>query len=172
MLTRYRLYCWTLFLLLASLGTGCQKEQPYGLAEGTVTLDGKPLADVEVVFMPDPEKGTNGHLSVAFVDKEGHYQIANDAGRPGAPVGFHRVCIKDMLEREKAGPGSVIILPEDTSKGPAGTKAPDETNARAAGPNKPKSRFPSAYGSAIDTPFRDIEVQEGTQVINLDLKSK
>ena len=172
MLPRYRLCCGTLFLLLAPLGTGCQKEQPYGLVEGVVTLDGKPLTKAEVVFMPDPEKGTTGRRSVSLTDEQGHYQINSDAGRPGAPVGFHRVCIKDMLEREKAGPGPVIILPEDTSKGPAGTKPPDEANARAAGPNKPKSRFPTAYGNAIDTPFRDIEVKEGTQIINLDLKSK
>jgi hypothetical protein len=172
MLTRYRLYCWTLFLLLASLGTGCQKEQPYGLVEGTVTLDGKPLADVEVVFMPDPEKGTKGHRSVALVDKEGHYQIVSDAGRPGTPIGFHRVCINDLLAAKGPGAGAGVTLPEDDPQEGAGTKGPIGTKALTAGAGKPKSRFPSAYTSASETPFRDIEVTEGTQVINLALRSK
>jgi hypothetical protein len=175
MLLRNRLCCLMLFLLLAPLGTGCQKEQPYGLVEGVVTLNGKPLTDVEVVFMPDPEKGTTGRRSASLVDKQGHYQIADDKGRPGAPVGIHRVCINDLLAPKGPGAGAApsVALPEDNSQdGVAATKGAAGTNAGVKGLSKPKSRFPAAYGSAPQTPFRDIEVTEGTQVINLDLKNR
>src|SRR5262249_52672458 len=93
---RYRLCYLALPVLLALLGTGCQRELPYGVVEGEVTLDGKPLTDVEVVFLPDPDRGTQGRRSVALVDREGRYRLASDAGRAGAPVGFHRVCVIDM----------------------------------------------------------------------------
>jgi hypothetical protein len=151
-----------LLLLLAPLAAGCRREPQYGEVEGVVTLDGKPLTDVEVVFLPDPNKGTRGRRSVALTDKEGRYRLASDAGRPGAPVGFHRVCIIDMLAPPWA---PAPVLPEGNTKGPAGTKG------GVAEPGHPaRSRFPSAYGGANTTPFLDVEVKEGTQEINLDLK--
>jgi hypothetical protein len=170
MRARYRLPCLALGLLLAVPTTGCQSEQPYGVVEGVVTLDGKPLTRIEVAFLPDPEKGTKGPRSVALTDENGHYRIASDAGRAGAPVGFHRVCITDMVARER-GPGPAIAPPEEDSKGgPVGTKAPTEKNQ----PHLPtkKGRFPAVYTTALETPLRDIEVKEGSQVINLELKSR
>jgi hypothetical protein len=165
MSSRSRLCLPALLALLVPLAAGCQREHPYGEVEGVVTLDGKPLTHAEVVFMPDPEKGNSGRRSVALTDDHGHYRIASDVGRPGAPVGVHRVCVNDMLVGSPGMPPPVV-LPDDTAKGPAGSKpAP-------AGPgNQKRSRFPPAYSSAIDTPFRDIEVKEGSQVINLELKS-
>jgi hypothetical protein len=151
--------------LLALLGSGCQREQSYGEVEGVVTLDGKPLTKAEVVFLPDPDKGTTGRRSTALTDEQGRYRIASDKGHPGAPVGFHRVCINDLLA-PRTGPAPV--LPEDNDgKGLAGTKA-----LGPAGASMPKSRFPMAYSNAVETPFRDIEVKEETQVIDLPLKSK
>ena len=104
---------------------------------------------------------------MSLTDEQGHFRIASDAGRTGAPVGFHRVCILDMIERER-GPGPVIAAPDETTKGPLGAKAPSD--AKSPTPTK-KGRFPRAYVTALETPFRDIEVKEGDQVINLDLKS-
>jgi hypothetical protein len=116
------------------------------------------------VFLPDPAKGTQGRRSVGLVDKEGRYRLASDAGRPGAPVGFHRVCIIDML----APPWSPASAP--AAEGTNGAKGPAGTTGGAAGQDSSKrSRYPSAYGSANSTPFVDIEVKEGDQVINLEL---
>jgi hypothetical protein len=168
MLPRYRVHCWTLLLLLALLGTGCQREQPYGEVEGVITLDGKPLTKAEVVFLPDPEKGTKGRRSTALTDEQGRYRISSDKGRAGAPVGFHRVCINDLIGAG-IGPAAPAIPEEGEEKGPAGPaglKAPGP-----GGQNMPKSRLPKAYTNAAETPFRDIEVKEGTQIIDLSLKS-
>ena len=166
MSSRCRLGLPPLLALLALLASGCRREHPYGEVEGVVTLDGKPLAHAEVVFMPDPEKGNSGRRSVALTDDQGHYRIASDAGRAGAPVGVHRVCVNDMLAGSPGMPPPVV-QPDENAKAPAGTPPP------APGPGGQKrSRFPPAYSSAIDTPFRDIEVKEGSQVINLELKSR
>jgi hypothetical protein len=165
MFSRCRLGLPALLALLAPLASGCPREHPYGEVEGVVTLDGKPLAHAEVVFMPDPEKGNSGRRSVALTDDQGHYRIASDAGRSGAPVGAHRVCVNDMLAGSPGVPPPAG-LPDENAKGPAGTQPVP------AGPGNQKcSRFPPAYSSAIDTPFRDIEVKEASQVINLELKS-
>jgi hypothetical protein len=168
MLSRYRVHCWTLLLLLALLGTGCQREQPYGEVEGVVTLDGKPLSKAEVVFFPDPEKGNTGRRSTALTDEQGRYRIASDTGRAGAPVGFHRVCINDLLA-PRLGPAAPVLPEEGEEKGPAGPAG--MTAPGNAGQGMPKGRFPAEYSNSIKTPFRDIEVKEGTQVIDLPLKS-
>jgi hypothetical protein len=156
-----------LFLLALPLVVGCSQEFPYGEVEGVATLDGKPLTHAEVVFMPDPEKGTRGRRSVALTDKNGHYRIASDLGREGAPVGFHRVIINDMLV-PKLGMIPVAVTPEEAgpTRGPIGLKAP----TTPANPDQKKSRFPEAYADAIRTPFRGIEVKAGSQTIDLKLK--
>jgi hypothetical protein len=125
---------------------GCGGPQPYGEVEGAVTLDGRPLANVEVVFLPDPERGNTGRRSTALTDAQGRYRLASDAGRGGAPVGFHRVCINDLL----AGPADPLAQPRQ--------------------PAQP--RFPREYGSALSTPLRDVEVKPGRQVLDLKVKSE
>lgn len=165
MISRYRVSCLLLFLLLAPVATGCKKEQPYGSVEGTVTLDGKPLTKAEVVFLPDPDKGSSGPRSTAFTDEEGRYRLATDKGRTGAPLGLHRVCINDLLAASK---GPVPGLPSEDSdtKGVAGFQPPVP-----GGAGTPKGRFSADYSNSFKTPFRDIEVKEGSQVIDLPLKS-
>src|SRR5262249_23588724 len=82
-------------LMIFTAGCG---QQPYGEVTGVVTRAGRPLPDVEVRFLPDPEKGTTGRHSAARTDAQGRYRLAaSDAGRDGAPVGFHRVCVYDLL---------------------------------------------------------------------------
>jgi hypothetical protein len=152
-----------LLLVMPALLAGCKSEQVYAEVEGTVTLEGKPLADVEVVFLPDPEKGNTGKRSVALTDAKGRYRLASDGGRAGAPVGFHRVCVNDLL----AGPADAAVVVTDDSKGPAGTATPSPKS-----PARKRARFPAAYSSAGATPLRDIEIQPGAQTIPIELKQK
>lgn len=63
--------------------------------EGTVTLDGKPLAGVQVVF--GPEKGRS---SFALTDAQGHYVLGYTFDVPGAVIGNHKVAISTPLEDE------------------------------------------------------------------------
>ncbi len=158
--------------LLLLLASGCKSEIPYGSVEGVVTVDGKPLPNAEVVFMPDPDKGTVGPRSVAITDKDGHYRIASDKGRDGTPVGFNTVVVNDLVALDLKYKMMRGLVPstgdDDAPRAPIHTGNPNEQNRNV----KVKLRFPEAYTDAARTPFRDVEVKEGEQQLNFDLKSK
>ena len=59
-------------------------------ATGTVTQDGRPLAGVNVTFMPKEGKGAP---SGGQTDGEGKFELQYADGRPGAVLGNHRVVI-------------------------------------------------------------------------------
>lgn len=125
-----------------------------------MTLDGKPLADVEIVFLPDPTKWNRANSASAFTDPDGRYRLrATRDDRDGTVLGSHRVIIIDLrvvADTMTAGSG-----PQ-----PVGEVAPPfqmfGTKAR---------RFPALYGDAANTPFRDVEVKSGKQTLDFDLKS-
>ena len=120
---------------------GCNRGPEYGEVEGTVTLDGKPLNSVEVVFLPDPDKGNRGPRAAAYTDERGHYQLfCEKADRAGAVAGAHRVCVFDLT-------------------------ALSQTPGKA----KP-SRLPPVYGDAQATPFRDVTVRPGTQTLDFNVE--
>src|SRR6516225_4624785 len=81
-------------LLVAAAGCGRQ----FGQVEGTVTLDGAPLPDVEVVFIPDPARGSTGNNASAVTNAQGRYSLRSPReGKDGVAVGFHRVMITDLI---------------------------------------------------------------------------
>jgi hypothetical protein len=136
--------------------SGCGGAREFAGVEGTVTLDGRPLAEVEVVFVPDALKGNTGNNASAFTDAQGHYKLrsARDQ-KDGTVLGVHRVFFVDLtsvpnLSREKSAPG-------------AGAQAPGRTTA---------PRFPEMYTDLAQTPFKDIEIKPGNQTRDFELKSK
>ena len=89
----------SLLVVLAALSTvGCQGRS-YDVAEvsGRVTLDGKPLADAQVMFQPvaTSDKNTSpGPGSWGKTDSDGRYRLEIvEPAEPGAVVGTHRVTI-------------------------------------------------------------------------------
>ena len=112
-------------------------------------LNGTPLADVEVYFIPDGQMGTRGPRAAAVTDAEGRFHL--DLGKlgQGALVGHHRVVLVDRL--------ALAPVP-DEREGKAG--------ARARGPQP--SRIPERYTTATGTPLR-AEVRASAQVIELDV---
>ncbi len=78
----------SLLVALAAL-TGCG---PAGLdlvrAGGSVTLDGKPVADAAVVFV----SAEGGHLAHGVTDEHGRFNLAT-TNRPGAVAGEHQVAV-------------------------------------------------------------------------------
>ena len=78
-----------LLVLAMTLGsTGCGRSDlpELGRVQGTVTLDGKPLADVIVTFFPD-----TGRPAVANTDSEGRYDLLYTNDVKGATVGPNTV---------------------------------------------------------------------------------
>jgi hypothetical protein len=79
------------------LFAGCQRgDRPeLGQVRGTVTLGGKPLPGVQVVFHP-----TKGHISCATTDRDGHYNLIYLRDDYGAIVGKHRVQIAPLVPED------------------------------------------------------------------------
>ena len=75
--------------LLVVTCLGCGPGGPeIASVEGTVTMDGKPLPDASVVFIPE-----NGRPAGATTDSEGKYVLTFTQGRKGAMPGKNKVRI-------------------------------------------------------------------------------
>jgi hypothetical protein len=72
------------------IASGCQRgdRPPLGIVTGMVTMDGQPLAGVEVSFAPE-----SGRPSVGLTDGAGRYDLVYVGTVKGAKVGPHRVRI-------------------------------------------------------------------------------
>jgi len=108
-------------------------------------MDGRPLGNVLVRFLPDPDNATTGPASAAAADAEGHFRLRCDDHRDGAVVGWHRVVIEDLLP---------YAAPRDDKSPPP------------AAPVRP--RVPPAYGTSAGAPLL-AEVKPGPQTIDLNL---
>lgn len=99
-----------LILVVAGLSpaTGCRpSDQPeLGQVTGVVTLNGKPLTGVGVVFQPE-----NGRPAHGKTDAEGKYELTYIRQTKGTKVGPNRVEIaptEDGAESEEEEPGDGV----------------------------------------------------------------
>jgi hypothetical protein len=140
---------------VAALAAGCGGPA-YGEVGGIITLNGKPLEKVEVVFLRDPDAGGRGERASGYTDPQGRYKLRTDrADRSGASVGSYRVIIRDVTAR--SGPPG-----RDRPERPPGV-AP-----RAAQPARP-SRVSESYSDPGGMPFTGVEVKPGNQTHNFDV---
>jgi hypothetical protein len=140
-----------LFALIVVTTPACNSSPPFAEVSGVVTLDGKPMPDAIVQFLPDPDRKTDGPPSSGKTDGEGRFRLTSEDkhGKDGAVVGFHRVVIWD-----------------------ARTAAPPRNRwTEGKRPNTPPSRIPPRYTRAQETPLRQ-EVKSGPQTITLEVASK
>ena len=143
-------------LVWLSVAAGCGRGPQFADVKGRVTFNGQPLADMEVLFLPDPKEGTLGPPSSGYTDEKGQYQLATNKDQKGAVVGTHRVCIRDLTTL------------------PAPPQLDAEGNRERAGPKRtPRkvSRVPVAYASSHETPLRAIAVKPGGQTLDFELGS-
>jgi hypothetical protein len=139
----------------ALLAAGCSRGPQFAQVEGIVTLDGKPLADVEVVFLPDPEKGNFGPHSTAYTDEDGRFRMyCEKSAAAGVVLGPQRVIIRD-----------ITTLPD-----PPGARGEPKPPPPKSNPSR-VPRFPLTYALPAQTPFRDIEINPGPQTFTFDVKS-
>jgi hypothetical protein len=132
-----------LILAAAAAAAGCGSQAPVVPVEGTLKMNGKALANVQVDFLPEAA----GPRSSGVTDSKGHYSLTCADGRPGAVVGAHRVVAVDL-----AVYGDKPI--------PRGRE--DEVL------QKP-SRLPAGYGEVSKTPWKK-EVTNGSNVIDLEIQ--
>ena len=143
--------------VLMSLVLGCSRGPELANVEGVVTLDGQPLEKVEVIFLPDSEKGNTGPRASSYTDAQGHYKLHCDqANQDGAALGLNRIYIRDL---------TVPIRLPGMKKAPAELARPDAQSESGKGP-----RVPAVYTSAGQTPLH-LEVKPGSQTHNIELQS-
>jgi hypothetical protein len=131
--------------------SACNSGSPFAEVSGVVVLDGKPMPEAIVQFLPDPDKKTEGPTSSGKTDEAGRFRLMSEDkyGKDGAVVGFHRVVIWD-----------------------ARTAAPPRNRwSEGKRPDMPPSRIPERYTRAQKTPLRQ-EVKAGPQTITLDVTSE
>jgi hypothetical protein len=121
--------------------------------EGTVTLDGAPLANVFVQFVPDIDPKYQAPPAAGITDAKGRFTLAFDDQRPGAVVGKNYVVVRAGRggtgdDREGGGrPAAKPVVPEVyglAAKTPLAVAVTAEQHtyelklSRNAGPRSPK----------------------------------
>lgn len=124
---------WIIAAVVSSAGCG-KKAGPVvktELVEGVVTLDGQPVPDATVTFVP--AAGSSGASATGKTDAEGKYQLtaigAGSGAQPGAgtlpgeyDVGVRKVIVpnipSDQEKQASLGTGAVIVGSGERPKNP------------------------------------------------------
>ena len=89
-------------LFLATSQWGCGERLPPGPelfpVNGTVILDGKPLAGATVLFHPRP--GTAGNGGFGVTDDQGKFTLTDNTGKPGCPAGEYGVTFSKLVQKD------------------------------------------------------------------------
>jgi hypothetical protein len=112
-------------------------------AGGVVTLDGKPLAQAVVSFMPK-----HGPMAVGETDENGHYTLS--FGREGAPVGDYVVAVSYLVSAEGEPQG---LAARSSLVSPPGMRTAEERLPREfsdLGRSKLRARVPPGGNTALD----------------------
>jgi hypothetical protein len=153
-----RVILWCGLLSLPAAAGGCQNGSTWNLApvEGTVTKDGRPLANIQVVFLAELDASTKGPRASGFTDEAGHYDLHTDAGDRGAANGRYRVCL--------CAPRWMVSSPGKTR-----SRQADLPKEKVDGPSASDViQLPPTYALFAKTPLR-AEVRSGPQVIDFDI---
>jgi hypothetical protein len=141
-------------LILGSMGCD-DGGPPLGSVTGQVTMDGKPLPNALVAFVPEG----GGSTATGSTDANGNYELVC-LDRKGAPIGKHKVSV-------------TTAAPSTTSSSTMTSDSPDY--AKQASRNyadyskKVVEPIPAKYNSQTTLVQ---EVKSGNNVINLALDSK
>lgn len=120
--------------VLHMAGCGGSETAPTSKVSGTVTLDGEPVADASVGFVPE-----NGRPASGVTDESGRFTLTTFEPGDGAVLGKHQVVITPHIPDEVA---------QDSS--PEGMAKLAET----------EKRFPAKYGDKRKSGF-EVEVKDG-----------
>lgn len=156
------LYCFSLTAVL--LFTGCWgggNEVELGAVSGVVTMDGEPLADAMVIFVPEQD----GNPSSGRTDSNGKYELKYLSDARGALVGKHKVSIitADPLKTDESDPmaAEAVEFPR-----PFGDSSQLPTKPEKIKKEEP---IPAKYNSATEL---TAEVSSSGNTINFDLTSQ
>jgi len=132
------------------LAIGCsQGDMPdIGYVEGTVTLDGNPVANALVTFQPEHARPSYGRT-----DDSGHYELSYTDDAKGATIGAHTVSISTA-----SGGDPDQDIPASKETIPAKYNANTELKADVkAGDNEIDFPLESAGGEIVEESDADEE---------------
>jgi hypothetical protein len=152
-------FCTALLAIITLVVAGCGTSgPPMGQVTGTVTLDGKPMPNRMVVFVPK----AGGQTSTATTNSEGRYELIG-ASTKGALIGLHTVSITSVREAAAAAV-DMSQMPSDSPQYAAqGDPAAYKKVAEF------KEVIPARYNTKTELVE---EVKAGKNTIDFDLKSK
>jgi hypothetical protein len=133
---------------------GCGTQPPPAQVAGTVRLEGRPLDNCLITFLPEPSQGAPTPHAVGVTDARGRYHLRLADQRAGVHLGWHRVTFQDL---------SVSTGIARRDNGMLDQQAADSTSVpvRAA-------RLPPGLADPQATPFRK-QIHAGRQTIDFDL---
>ena len=85
---------WFLVLGLLTFSVGCDSGPKLIEAGGTVTYQSKPVAEADIVFIPD----AGGPFVLGRSDAQGKFVLSTD-GKPGALAGAYKIGINAMRQK-------------------------------------------------------------------------
>ncbi len=145
----------TVFIAMSAmlfLIVGCGKSVlKTDLVRGTITLNGRPLAEASVAFSPATPGA--GNPAYARTDANGVYELQTNLGAPGAGTtpGEYIVTVSK----------AIMVPTGKTSIQPDGTKSEEK---------EPKNLLPEKYGDKNKSEFRATVVSGKENVFNFDLE--
>ena len=81
-------------LFIAGCGGALSDAPTLAKVVGTVTLDGEPLTNGAVQFIPDASQGTTGRMALGAIQENGNFELMTSKAGDGAQVGFHLVAVE------------------------------------------------------------------------------
>jgi hypothetical protein len=144
-------------MILAGAGCG---NQSLSKVEGVVTLDGAPLSDATVSFMPVG----NGRAASGLTDSNGYFRLTTFRTDDGALAGDYKVIVLHD-ERELKIP----VTDDEKKAGRVGTMTPQGKKKQAEQKSKKRPMVPEIYSDIKKTPLKEVVPTNGK--IELALRS-
>ena len=120
--------------------------------QGTVSLDGEPVSEANVSFIPIDQEGQTERAG-GYSDNHGRYRLTSANGNPeqGAVAGEYRIVVQKILTE---------TIP-----------SPDPDDGSASAVFKTTHMLPEIYRDRKKTPLA-ATVNKGKNTIDIELKSK
>ena len=153
------------FTVLSLAITGCgYRRPPQVKTSGTVTLDGEPVAEASLTFIPD-----SGRPAMAVTNADGEFQVSSFGGNDGLPAGSYRViAIKEVLKErfQKLYEKQVAQAKADAEPG----EEPEEVELEF-GDSAYENQLPSKY-EELDTTDITVTITKQQEPLVISLTSE
>lgn len=145
-----------LALSIAVTFSGCMKRDPWGAIpiNGRVTIDGKPLANAEILYFPVAEGQARPGFGLS--DRDGHFSIISTEEIRGVVPGEYRIAISAPLAEAV-----------DANQGPSASSSEEQLRTSSS-----RSAIPQRYSNPAESGLTDTVNESHSGFVHFDLKSE